>query len=307
MRSEVSGCCRVWQGGGVTTRTDPFTEAAQRVERGADHHVEAAALVAQMTLDEKLGCLDGDSPFWPGLTDMSGGGYYLHPWPAAVVERLGVPGIQFADGPRGVRDRRRDRVPGEHGPRGDVRPRPRGADRRGDRAPNSAPAARRSPAAVCMNLLRHPAWGRAQETYGEDPHHVGVMAAALTRGLQRHVMACMKHFALNSMENARFTVDVTVGERALHEVYLPHFERVAAEGVASVMSAYNSVNGEWCGQNATLLTDILREEWGWDGFVVSDFIFGLRDAVESVEAGLDIEMPFRQQRALALRRAIGRG
>ena len=108
--------------------------------------------------------------------------------------------------------------------------------------------------AVCMNLLRHPAWGRAQETYGEDPHHVGVMAAALTRGLQRHVMACMKHFALNSMENARFSVDVTVGERALHEVYLPHFERVAAEGVASVMSAYNSVNGEWCGENATLLT-----------------------------------------------------
>ena len=161
--------------------------------------------------------------------------------------------------------------------------------------------------AVCMNLLRHPAWGRAQETYGEDPHHVGEMAAALTRGLQRHVMACMKHFALNSMENARFTVDVTVGERALHEVYLPHFERVAAEGVASVMSAYNSVNGEWAGQNATLLTDILRREWGWDGFVISDFIFGLRDAVESVGAGLDIEMPFRQQRALALGDAVARG
>ena len=117
----------------------------------------------------------------------------------------------------------------------------------------------------------------------------------------------MKHFALNSMENARFTVDVAVGERALHEVYLPHFERVAAEGVASVMSAYNSVNGEWCGENAILLTDILRGEWGWDGFVISDFIFGLRDAVKSVEAGLDIEMPFRQQRARALGDAIDRG
>ena len=95
----------------------------------------------------------------------------------------------------------------------------------------------------------------------------------------------MKHFALNSMENARFSVDVTVDERALHEVYLPHFERVAGEGVASVMSAYNSVNGEWCGENATLLTSILRDEWGWDGFVTSDFVFGLRDAVKSVEAG----------------------
>ena len=73
------------------------------------------------------------------------------------------------------------------------------------------------------------------------------------------------------------------------------------------MSAYNSVNGEWCGQNTVLLTDILREEWGWDGFVVSDFIFGLRDAVESVRAGLDIEMPFRQQRALALGDAVASG
>jgi beta-glucosidase len=117
----------------------------------------------------------------------------------------------------------------------------------------------------------------------------------------------MKHFALNSMENARFRVDVTVDERSLHEVYLPHFRRVAAEGVASVMSAYNSVNGEWCGENTTLLTDILREEWGWDGFVVSDFVFGLRDAVTSVRAGLDIEMPFRQQRAMRLPEAIESG
>ena len=116
--------------------------------------------------------------------------------------------------------------------------------------------------AVCMNLLRHPGWGRAQETYGEDPHHVGEMAAALTRGLQEHVMACMKHFACNSMEEARFRVDVTVDERALHEVYLPHFRRVADEGVASVMSAYNSVNGNWCGENSVLLTDILRDGVG---------------------------------------------
>ncbi len=153
-----------------------------------------------------------------------------------------------------------------------------------------------------MNLLRHPAWGRAQETYGEDPHHVGRMAAAFARGLERHVMACMKHFAVNSMENARFTVDVIAGERALHEVYLPHFRAVVDAGVTAVMSAYNSLNGEWCGENETLLTTILRDEWGWDGFVISDFIFGLRDAVQSVQAGLDIEMPFRQQRAMRARR-----
>ena len=161
--------------------------------------------------------------------------------------------------------------------------------------------------AVCMNLLRHPAWGRAQETYGEDPHHVGAMATALTCGLQRHVMACMKHFACNSMENARFTVDVIADERALHEVYLPHFKRVASEGVAAVMSAYNSLNGQWCGDSYPLLTEILRDEWGWDGLVITDFIMGLRDPVASVQAGCNIEMPFRQQRVQVLPDAVASG
>jgi beta-glucosidase len=288
------------------TTDSPFVAAAQRVAGGADHHAEARALVEAMTPEERLRCLDGDIPFWPGLFDMTSGGYYRHPWPAAAVERLGVPGLQFADGPRGCVigaatafpvsmargasfDTELEREIGEA----------MGAELRASGATFTG--------AVCMNLLRHPAWGRAQETYGEDPHHVGEMAVALTRGLQRHVMACMKHFALNSMENARFTVDVSVDERALHEVYLPHFRKVAAAGIASVMSAYNSVNGEWCGENATLLTDILRDEWGWDGFVVSDFIFGLRDAAKSVRAGLDIEMPFRQQRAQHLHDALADG
>jgi beta-glucosidase len=284
----------------------PFEEAAARVRAGGDHHAEAAALVAQMTIDERLGCLDGDTPFWPGLIDMTAGGYYRHAWPAAHVERLGVPGIDFADGPRGcvVGDATAFPVSMARGASFDPDLETRigdaiGAELRASGATYTG--------AVCMNLLRHPAWGRAQETYGEDPHHVGVMASALVAGLQRHVMACMKHFALNSMENARFTVDVTVDERALHEVYLPHFERVAAGGVASVMSAYNSVNGEWCGENEQLLTEILRDEWGWDGFVTSDFIFGLRDPVASVTAGLDIEMPFRQQRAMALGDALADG
>ena len=97
------------------------------------------------------------------------------------------------------------------------------------------------------------------------------MGAASVEGVNPWVMSCVKHFALNSMENARFQVDITADERALHEVYLPHFKRVASEGVASVMSAYNSLNGEWCGENETLLTTILRDEWGFDGFVVSDW------------------------------------
>jgi len=160
---------------------------------------------------------------------------------------------------------------------------------------------------VCVNLLRHPAWGRAQETYGEDPHHVGEMGAALTRGIQRHAMATVKHFAANSMENARFRVDVEVDDVALHEVYLPHFKRIIDEGVACVMSAYNQVNGEWCGDSRQLLTDVLRDEWGFDGFVISDWIFGMRDAAASLHAGLDIEMPWRMIRFSNLPAALESG
>ncbi len=283
-----------------------FEEAAARVAGGADHHAEADGLVRAMTLDEKLGCLDGDTPFWPGMIDMVSGGYYRHPWPAAAVERLGIPGLRFSDGPRGVVVGASTCFPVSMA---------RGAtfdpdleERIGDAIGLELRAAGATfYGGVCVNLLRHPAWGRAQETYGEDPHHVGELGAALLRGVQRHAMACVKHFALNSMENARFTVDVTADDRTLHEVYLRHFRRIVDEGAASVMSAYNSLNGSWCGQSADLLSGVLREEWAFDGFVVSDFIFGLRDAVASVRAGLDVELPFAQQRAQHLPGALSRG
>ncbi len=150
---------------------------------------------------------------------------------------------------------------------------------------------------MCINLPRHPAWGRAQETYSEDPLLLGEFGAALVRGVQRNAMAVAKHYALNSMENARFTVDVTADAATLHEVFLPHFRRVLEEGVAGSMTSYNSVNGEWAGQNAELMEGILRGEWGFEGVTVSDFIWGLRDAATSLHAGLDVEEPLRQQRA----------
>jgi beta-glucosidase len=240
------------------------------------------------------------------MIDMISGGLYAHPWPAAVVERLGIPGLRFCDGPRGVVVGHATCFPVAMA---------RGAsfdpdleERVGDAIGRELRAVGASLfGGVCVNLLRHPAWGRAQETYGEDPHLVGEMGAALTRGVQRHVMACVKHFALNSMENARFTVDVTVDDRTLHEVYLPHFRRVVDEGVACVMTAYNAVNGTWCGENAPLVTDILRGLWGFEGYVITDFVFGLRDPVGSVTAGVDVEMPFRQQRAEALPAALDDG
>jgi beta-glucosidase len=280
-------------------------------EPGAElssEQIEAKAheLLAQLTLDEKIAMMCGDPSFWSGMADMMGGGYGDHPWTAGVIPRLGIPGIRFADGPRGVVMDGATTFPVSMA---------RGAtwdvvleERVGDVIGTELRALGGNLfGGVCINLLRHPAWGRAQETYGEDPHHLGEMGAALTRGVQRHAMACAKHYALNSMENARFTVDVHISPRALHEVYLAHFKRVVDEGVAAVMSAYNSVNGEWCGQNKVLLTDILKKRWGFEGYVLTDFMFGLRDAEKAALAGQDLEMPFQMHYHRDLKRLVENG
>ena len=268
--------------------------------------LKARAVVKTMTDDEKLWCLDGDAPFWAGLTYLGEGGYHKSPFRAAQIERLGLAGFSFSDGPRGVVIDQATCFPVSmaRGATWDVDLEERIGDAIGQEL--------RAVGAdlfggVCVNILRHPAWGRAQETYGEDPHHVGEMGAALTRGVQRHAMACVKHFACNSMENARFQVDIAVDEIALHEVFLPHFRRIVDEGVAVVMSAYNQVNGEWCGDSRALLHDVLRGEWGFEGFVISDWIFGIRDAGRSLHAGLDVEMPYRMIRAGHLDRALDAG
>ena len=165
-------------------------------------------------------------------------------------------------------------------------------------------------ASPCINLLRHPAWGRAQETYGEDPYLLGVLGVAAVQAIEsHHVMACPKHFALNSIENSRFVVDVELDERTLREVYLPHFKKTIQEGKpASLMSAYNKVRGEYSGNNKELLTTILREEWGFEGFISSDWISGTYDGPASVNAGLNVEMPFQDAYSYkALQNGIDQG
>lgn len=283
-----------------------YDEARRAVAVGATPAAVSRALVAEMTTEERLWCLDGDAPTWAGLTFLADDGYHKAPFRAAQIDRIGLPGIAFSDGPRGcvIGNSTCFPVTMARGATWD----PDLEERVGEAIGRELRAAGATlTGAVCVNLLRHPAWGRAQETYGEDPHHVGELGAAFTRGLQRHVLACVKHFACNSMENARFSVDIAVDEVALHEVYLPHFRRIVEEGASSVMSAYNSVNGEWCGQSPALLTDVLRDEWGFAGFVISDWIFGLRDAATSLSAGLDIEMPYRMVRAQHLAGALEQG
>jgi len=284
----------------------PYAEAKARVRAGADPDAETRALVAAMTLEEKLGCLDGDTDFWPGIIDMAGGGYYRHTYPAAAVPRLGFPGFDFTDGPRGVVVGNATCFPVTvaRGATFNIELEERIGHAIGIEARIQGATMY---AGVCVNLLRHPGWGRAQETYGEDPCHVGEMGAALARGVQRWAMACVKHFACNSIENARFVIDVSAASQVLEDIYLAHFRRIVDAGVAAVMTSYNALNGTWCGENRELLTGILRERWGFAGFTMSDFVYGLRDPVGSVRAGLDVEMPFRQQRARTLAAAVADG
>lgn len=146
--------------------------------------------------------------------------------------------------------------------------------------------------APTINLLRHPGWGRAQETYSEDPFHMGAMGVAFIGGAQNHVLCSPKHFALNNLENKRFQLSADIDPRTLRELYLPHFERCVVEaGAASVMTAYNRVNGTYCSDHAELIGDILRGDWGFRGFVESDWILGTRSTAAAITAGMDIEMP----------------
>ena len=268
---------------------------------------ELERIVAEMTLAEKVAVCHGDQRVWGGLFQMAMDFYHREPFRSGAVPRLGVPGVAFVDGPRGVvllGGATTFPVPMARGASWD----PALEEQIGDAIGKEV----RSHGAtlyggVCVNLLRHPGWGRAQETYGEDPVGLGALGAALVRGVERHAMATVKHFALNSIENARFVVDVQADARTLHELYLPHFQDCIDAGATAVMSAYNSVNGEWAGQNKALLEDILVQRWGFEGFVLTDFVFGVRDAVKAMNGGQHLEMPFHMVFSENLAHAVHSG
>lgn len=143
-----------------------------------------------------------------------------------------------------------------------------------------------------LNIKRSPLCGRNFEYFSEDPYLAGKMAAAYIRGIQqRGIAACPKHFAANNTELRRLASDSIVDERTLREIYLTGFEIAVKEGKAkSIMSAYNQTNGVYANEDGRLLQEILRDEWGFDGFVVSDW-GGNNDFTEGVRAGAHLEMP----------------
>ena len=232
-------------------------------------------LVGQMTEKEKIYMLSGH-PLVQVQKDMikTGRNYNVHALPAGGCKRLGVPPVLFTDGPRGV-------VMGNSTcfPVSMLRASTFDTElenRFGKAIAEEATAQGANYyAGICINLVRNPRWGRSQESYGEDPCLLGEFGAALTKSVQEEGMiACPKHFALNSIEDLRFYVDVKADDRTLHEVYLPHFKKCIDAGALSIMGAYNRYEEFYCCSNKKLLTDILREEWGFDGFVMSDFVWG---------------------------------
>ena len=143
-----------------------------------------------------------------------------------------------------------------------------------------------------LNLKRHPAGGRNFEYLSEDPLLAGRLAAALVRGIQgQGVGACLKHLAANHQEHHRMSVDTVVDERTLRELELAGFEHAVAGGAPwTVMHAYNRLNGVFCGEHRWLLTEVLREQWGFDGLVMSDW-GATSDRAAGIAAGSDLEMP----------------
>ena len=219
------------------------------------------------------------------------------------VPRLGIPPLAMADGPHGLRKQ----IGGGDNGVSKSEPAtafPTAACVASSWNPENAEKIGRAIGEECryygvhmllgpgLNIKRNPLCGRNFEYYSEDPLLAGKFGAAFVRGVQSTgVSACLKHFALNNQENFRFVGNSVADERAIREIYLKPFETTVKEGKpGAVMSSYNRINGTFACESKWLLTDVLREEWGFDGIVMSDW-GGTHDRAAGVRAGEDIEMP----------------
>ena len=239
------------------------------------HRDRASALVARMTLEEKCDYIGGSKD-----------GFYIRP-----VERLGIPLIRMADGPQGVRNNTRSTlfacgVAAAASWNEDVAYEMGVALGQDSRARGVhillGPG---------VNICRSPLCGRNFEYMGEDPCLASATAVGYIKGVQSQgVMATVKHFALNNQEFNRHHVSSDADERTINEIYFPAFKAAVDAGVASVMSSYNLVNNVHSAENRWLLTETLREKWGFEGFVMSDWT-STYSTLGCVRSGLDLEMP----------------
>lgn len=250
-----------------------MTDIEQRIEN----------LLQQLTLKEKVALLSG--------RDI---------WNTVPIERLGIPSITMTDGPHGVRANKHEAVR----PVGPTTAFPTGISMASTWNPDliektgaalgAETRAMRCDVLLgpCVNIVRHPLGGRNFETYAEDPYLAGRIGTAWVKGVQSQgVAASLKHFACNNQEIERFRGNSVVDERTLREIYLSQFETVVKEAQPwTVMCSYNRINGVYASQHNYLLNEILRDEWGFDGAVVSDWNAN-HTIFESVQGGLDIEMP----------------
>ncbi len=280
----------------ATKKEMKYAEAVKNYQNNQNDeelHRQAEGLTSEMTLKEKIFMLSGH-PLAQIQKDMikTGRNYNVHALPGGGCKRLGIPPVLFTDGPRGVVMGNSTCFPSSMARASSFDP---SLEYRVGKAIADEAIAQGANlfAGVCINLVRNPRWGRTQESYGEDSFLLGEFGKALTVAVQEEGMiACVKHFALNSMEDLRFYVDVHIDDRALHEVYLPHFKKCVDAGAQCMMGAYNRYEEFHCCESKKLLTDILRKQWGFDGFVMSDFVWGVYDAEHSLRAGLDLEMMF---------------
>ncbi|HPJ65300.1 MAG TPA: glycoside hydrolase family 3 protein, partial [Flexilinea sp.] len=250
--------------------------------------MDVKKLVSQMTLEEKAGLCSGKTM-----------------WHTKSVERLGIPSIMVSDGPHGLR--KQDLTKTEHPDHDDsiiavCFPTAAGLASSFDRdliyrmGETLGEECQAEDVAIILgpgaNIKRSPLCGRNFEYFSEDPFLSGEMAGAYIRGVQsKNIGTSLKHYAMNNQETRRLAVDVRADERTIREIYLANFERAVTRGKPwTVMCSYNKINGIYSSENKFTLTDVLRDEWGFDGFTMTDW-GAVNDHIAGIKAGLELEMP----------------
>jgi beta-glucosidase len=286
----------------VSAQIGPCGDPAVRpwCDRALGPDRRAGLLLAAMTLDEKIGLLGGDEV--TGVSGQEG----THTGTSNGIERLGVPPLYFSDGPVGPRQGQATGMPSSISVAASFDPRTARAHATvvGDEVRRKGNDVVFAPT---VNIMRTPLGGRTFEGFGEDPYLTAATAVGWIRGVQAQgVIGNIKHYAINNQEGmgipapgapiglgvigSRMTVDARVSERAMREIYLPAFEAAVARAkVGSVMCAYNRVNGQYACENEHLLNEILKQDWRFKGFVLTDY-GAAKNTITSLNNGLDLDI-----------------